>query len=71
MEGWEEMLKDVSGAELCNLLSTLKSVWDFSGASDKITGHTSTVCKKSSSHTGKMWTTFTRRQMIIHYITQK
>lgn len=36
---------DMSGVGLCNLLSALKSIWDFKGACDKTTGHTSRVRK--------------------------
>lgn len=61
MEGQEKMIKDISGVKLCNLLSTLKSIWDFTGACNKTTGHTSRVCKKSTSFARKMWTTFIRR----------
>lgn len=61
MEGQEEMLRDISGVGLCNLLSTLKSIWDFKGACDKTTGHMSKVGKKSTSSARKMWTTFIGR----------
>lgn len=46
MEGQEEMLRDFSDVGLCNLLSTLKSIWDFRGACDKTTGHMSRIWKK-------------------------
>lgn len=61
MEGQEEMLKDISGIGLCNLLSALKSIWDFKGACDKTAVHTSRVWKKSASSARKMWTTFIGR----------
>lgn len=56
MEGQEEMLRDISGGVLCNLLSTLKSIWDFKGACDKTTGHTSRIWKNSTSSARKIWT---------------
>lgn len=39
MEGQEEMLRDIPGVGLCNLLTTLKSILDFTGAYGKTTGH--------------------------------
>lgn len=53
MEGQEEMLKDISGVKLCNLLSTLISIRDFTDACNNTTGHTSRVHKKSPSCAGK------------------
>jgi len=61
MEGQQEMLRDISGVGLCNLLSALKSVWDFKAACDKTTGHTSRVWKKSTSSARRMRTTIMGR----------